>query len=169
MIKCPYCENKNLENTLFCGECVGYLLTDNQKNTDSLVKDGSAWSGQRDAETTLANLSQNVGSSILYLGIGDHKRQIELSLDKTIHLGRLDPASDTFPEVDLTNDGGLERGVSRRHARILCKDRQVLIEDLGSVNGTFINNKRLAPYLPETIQNGDRLQTGRLNLEIKLQ
>jgi pSer/pThr/pTyr-binding forkhead associated (FHA) protein len=102
------------------------------------------------------------------LNIGDKKREVEVPLNKAIHMGRLDPASDVFPEVDLTEDNGLEKGVSRRHARILKREGTVVVEDLGSINGTFINGKRLAPYLPETLKDGDSLQLGRLLIEIKL-
>jgi len=44
----------------------------------------------------------------------------------------------------------------------------VVIEDLGSINGTFVNGKRLAPYLPETLSNGDIVQIGRLLIEVEL-
>jgi pSer/pThr/pTyr-binding forkhead associated (FHA) protein len=93
---------------------------------------------------------------------------VEAVLNKAIHMGRLDPASDVFPEVDLTNDNGLEKGVSRRHARILKREGTVIVEDLGSINGTFINGKRLAPYLPEVLHHGDQLQLGKLLIEVEM-
>jgi len=111
---------------------------------------------------------QGTGPLSIRLNIGDKKREVEVPLNKAIHMGRLDPASDVFPEVDLTEDNGLEKGVSRRHARILKREGTVVVEDLGSINGTFINGKRLAPYLPETLKDGDSLQLGRLLIEIKL-
>lgn len=102
------------------------------------------------------------------LHITDSGREIEATLTKAVHLGRLDPASDVFPEIDLTNDNGLEKGVSRRHARILKREGTVVVEDLGSINGTFINGKRLAPYLPEVLHDGDQLQLGKLLVEVQL-
>ena len=100
--------------------------------------------------------------------IGESAREVEAPLSKAIHLGRLDPASDVFPEIDLTNDNGLEKGVSRRHARILKREGTVVVEDLGSINGTFINGKRLAPYLPEVLHDSDQLQLGKLLIEVEM-
>jgi pSer/pThr/pTyr-binding forkhead associated (FHA) protein len=59
-------------------------------------------------------------------------------------------------------------GVSRRHARILKQGGMVVVEDMGSINGTFINGKRLDPYLPEVLNDGDILQLGKLKIEVKI-
>ncbi|MDB6037634.1 MAG: rsbU 1 [Verrucomicrobiales bacterium] len=40
--------------------------------------------------------------------------------------------------------------ISRRHARILCKGSSYLIEDLGSSNGTFVNDRRVNGPTPLT-------------------
>jgi pSer/pThr/pTyr-binding forkhead associated (FHA) protein len=44
----------------------------------------------------------------------------------------------------------------------------VVIEDMGSINGTFINGRRLDPYLPEVIKDGDIVHLGKLQLEVKI-
>jgi pSer/pThr/pTyr-binding forkhead associated (FHA) protein len=89
-------------------------------------------------------------------------------LNKVIQLGRLDPASNIFPDVDLTPDGVQAQGVSRRHASIFKQRAAVVVEDLGSINGTFVNGKRLDPYLPETLKDGDILQLGRLLIKVNI-
>ncbi len=45
--------------------------------------------------------------------------------------------------------------VSRRHSRIICRGEYFEIEDLGSVNGTFVNGHRLDG--PHRIEDGDRI------------
>jgi pSer/pThr/pTyr-binding forkhead associated (FHA) protein len=50
----------------------------------------------------------------------------------------------------------------------LKQRNKVLVEDLGSINGTFINGKKLVPYLPETLSDGDLLQLGKLPVEIRI-
>jgi pSer/pThr/pTyr-binding forkhead associated (FHA) protein len=76
-------------------------------------------------------------------------------------VGRWDADNQVFPEVDLDDDDP-EAKVSRRHARILYRDGQFLIEDLGSTNGTFINRSaRLTPGQMCPIQNGDELIVGK--------
>ncbi len=54
----------------------------------------------------------------------------------------------------ILNDGL----VSRQHARITTNESQVSIEDLGSVNGVFINEERLSGT--RVLQTGDRLVVG---------
>jgi len=168
MIKCPFCQTPHVDGTLFCSECGTYLLEDDQRGTDPLGTNEIGWVGDDSEDPNAAASVSGSGPTTIRLIIGDQERSIEISLDKALHMGRLDPASDVFPEVDLSNDDGLGKGVSRRHARILKREGTVVAEDLGSINGTFINGKRLAPYLPETLSDGDHLQLGRLLIEVKL-
>jgi len=44
----------------------------------------------------------------------------------------------------------------------------VIIEDQDSINGTFINAKKLTPYLPETLKDGDILHLGMVPIEVKI-
>ena len=50
--------------------------------------------------------------------------------------------------------------VSRRHAEITWDGVRCTVTDLGSSNGTFVNNRRLTPNWPETIRPGDRVLFG---------
>jgi pSer/pThr/pTyr-binding forkhead associated (FHA) protein len=105
----------------------------------------------------------------LKLTVPNSGRDVEVPLTKEVNIGRLDLASASFPDVDLTSAGGLEKGVSRRHAKITRRGSEVFIEDLGSVNGTFLNRKKLTPYLPQALKSGDELQLGRLILQVSFQ
>ena len=89
-----------------------------------------------------------------------------MPLTKGVIIGRLDAASASFPDVDLSGEGGLEKGISRRHAKITRHGREVFIEDLGSLNGAFLNGKKLTPYLAHVLRNGDELQLGTLVLRV---
>lgn len=83
-------------------------------------------------------------------------------------VGREDPASGQFPDIDLSGHGGDEGGVSRRHARIFLQGTQYYIEDLNSTNYTFVNQKRLPPNQPCSFKNGDELRLGRVRLIVAL-
>jgi FHA domain len=83
-------------------------------------------------------------------------------------LGRSDPVSGFFPEVDLMPHGALEHGVGRRHVRLFIQDGQVKAEDLDSTNGTFINTVRVAPRTPQALRDGDELRLGNLLLKVVL-
>jgi len=167
MIKCPVCQAEHPENTLFCDECGSYLQGGTQKETDPLAAAEVTWMEREEAievpeEEVLSPVS-------LKLSIPDSGRDVELPLTKEVNIGRLDPASASFPDIDLTSDGGLEKGVSRRHAKITRRGNEVFIEDLGSINGTFLNRKKLTPYLPQAMKSGDELQLGKLILRVSFQ
>ncbi|HRV96335.1 MAG TPA: FHA domain-containing protein [Anaerolineae bacterium] len=108
----------------------------------------------------------NVVPLTIRLSVGLHERSIVLPVDKTIHLGRIDSALGVFPEIDFTPDGPEARSVSRRHASISRTSKGILVEDLGSVTGTFVNSERLSPFLPEILDDGDELQLGKLRVSV---
>jgi pSer/pThr/pTyr-binding forkhead associated (FHA) protein len=79
-----------------------------------------------------------------------------------IFVGREDPVSGVFPEIDLTDHGGDEGGVSRKHARIYVQGSQVYIEDLNSTNYTYVNQQKVTPGQPCPVNDGDELRFGRV-------
>ncbi len=79
-------------------------------------------------------------------------------------LGRRDPLSNIFPEVDLSRFDPQTK-ISRRHARIWRDGGNFLVEDLGSSNGTIIlpgasDSFRLDPHRPHALTNGDKIRIG---------
>jgi hypothetical protein len=56
-------------------------------------------------------------------------------------------------------------GVSRRHARFLDDDGTIVVEDLGSSNGTFVNGDRISS--PVELAAGDEVQVGGTVLEVQ--
>jgi len=79
-------------------------------------------------------------------------------------LGREDPVSGVFPEINLDPYGGQEAGVSRRHARISLQGGGLVVEDLNTVNGTILNRQRLNPGQTMPLKDGDELRLGKLVL-----
>ena len=71
-------------------------------------------------------------------------------------IGRPDPKTGTVPDVSLE----YEDAVSRRHARVYSDGGQVFLEDLGSTNGTKLNNNAIAPHQPIPLKAGDKIQVG---------
>ena len=61
------------------------------------------------------------------------------------------------PDCTLQLDSNM---VSRFHAQLINKDDQVMLEDLGSGNGSFLNGKQLAANSPLALKNGDRIKLG---------
>jgi hypothetical protein len=91
------------------------------------------------------------------------EQELPLPTDKTeITVGREDPVSDIYPEIDLTPFGGETGGVSRQHARINQANGQWTITDLNSTNYTRVNGARIEPNTPVPIQDGAQIQFGRI-------
>ncbi len=83
-------------------------------------------------------------------------------------VGRADAVSNFFPDVDLTDYDGINLGVGRRHARLFVQAGQIMVEDLDSTNGTFLNAARLSPRQPAPLKQGDELRLGNLRLKVEL-
>jgi hypothetical protein len=81
-----------------------------------------------------------------------------------IVIGREDPVSGAFPEIDLTDHGGDEGGVSRKHARLFVQGDRVYIEDLNSTNYTYVNQQKIVPGQPHPLNDGDELRFGRVKV-----
>jgi pSer/pThr/pTyr-binding forkhead associated (FHA) protein len=54
--------------------------------------------------------------------------------------------------------------VSTLHARVFRRDGSLYVEDLGSTNGTFVNDQPVTATVP--FHKGDRLQVGKTVLEL---
>jgi len=64
------------------------------------------------------------------------------------------PRSDFVVDVTL---------LSRVHCRLQATQTELTVEDLGSTNGTFVNDRRVSE---SPLQSGDRLRLGRLELVV---
>jgi diguanylate cyclase (GGDEF)-like protein len=117
-------------------------------------------SGSRPGETAelvLGNIDKAVVTAeLVVVGHPDGLRlgeRVRIPQGEIIELGRLAPSPLNFPEV---------AALSNWHARFACQGSVVLVEDLGSVNGTYRNGERIRG--PSVLQSSDRLQLGTLYL-----
>ncbi len=83
-------------------------------------------------------------------------------------IGRSDALSGVAPDFDLEPYAGELAGLSRRHARLTLRDSRCWIEDLNSVNWTYLNNQRLSPERPTALNDGDLLRLGNVVLLYRL-
>jgi len=75
-------------------------------------------------------------------------------------VGREDPVTGLSPGVDLTPIDP-ERSSSRQHARLFAEEgRYFLSEDIGTTNGTFVNDTQLKPGVAVEIVPGDQVRFG---------
>ena len=93
--------------------------------------------------------------------------EIPLPEKDEILVGREDPVSGVYPDVDLTPHGGEEGGVSRRHARLVAEGGKYYVEDLDSTNFTFVNKQKLAPRARQEVGEGDTIRFGRVEVAFR--
>jgi hypothetical protein len=80
----------------------------------------------------------------------------QLELDRPLDVGR-----EQGMPIALTDD----TQVSRRHARISPQNGVAVVEDLGSTNGTFVNDQPI--HSPRPLSPGDRIRIGLTVLEVR--
>lgn len=77
-------------------------------------------------------------------------------------VGRWDPETGSFPEIDL-DQVDEDAKVSRKHCIIDKQGDQITIEDIGSLNGTFVNQShRLKQGERFILKKGDEVMIGKI-------
>ncbi|MEO8288543.1 MAG: FHA domain-containing protein [Chloroflexota bacterium] len=109
-------------------------------------------------------LSEGMGAGVARLVVISTGAEMSLPEQEEITVGREDPSSGIFPDVDLTPYGGEDGGVSRRHARLLHIGDDYFVEDLQSTNYTKLDGQRLPAHVRERLEDGARLDFGRVAL-----
>jgi CRP-like cAMP-binding protein len=80
-------------------------------------------------------------------------------------IGRADPVTGILPDIDLTAVD-TNRSVSRRHAKIIkSNDDYVVLEEVGTVNGTYVNDQRIPTGVPVALHNGDLVKIGLVSMK----
>lgn len=106
-----------------------------------------------------------IASSIsVSLVVEDDGTHFNLSGKDLILVGRTDAERGIYPDIDLTAHGGELGGVSRRHIQLQVRGNGWVVEDVGSLNGTWLNGQRLMPGAPQPLAAGDHLLLGGIGL-----
>ena len=100
--------------------------------------------------------------------INSTRAEIPLPQRNDLVVGREDPMSNSYPDVDLGPYGGLDLGVSRRHFRLTRNGDNVYLEDLNAMNGSIVNGQRVPPYTLHPLRSGDRIVLGKMELVFEL-
>ena len=164
---CPECGYKNRVGVLVCDNCGQPLikgmstLTTRIKPSSELPEafsdEGASGTSHFDQDTSLALYFSDTGQSLI------------LQIPEHITMGRVDLSHSTRPDVDLTEYGAVAKGVSRIHATFLRDDDTLLLNDIRSTNGTYLNDQRLIPDEPQIIRDGDTIQLGKFKICIHFQ
>lgn len=82
----------------------------------------------------------------------------------TLTIGRADTSTRINPTIDLTPYFGKQLGVSRFHVEIMFINGRFHIKDMGSTNGTKLNNKKISPYRIVPFRSGDEIRLGHFTM-----
>ena len=147
-VYCPECGFQNPEAANFCSKC-GSLLRkeDAGEQTISFTPDEVG----DDAGAVLQDLSGKGPALVVRSGGGRAGESFFLTAERTL-IGR-SPECEVFLD-DVT--------VSRRHSAIGRDGDTFTIEDLGSLNGTFVNRRRIESTTE--LEDDDELQIGKYRL-----
>ncbi len=161
-INCPHCGKTNQRHEVFCYAC-GQLLEPVKGAYDTRLL----------SEKTVEPLdSEFFGpESVLVLRVRGSTETFESRPQKSDHeiiIGRSTKGSVLAPDIDLSNKQATDLGVSRLHLSISydAPHNAILIADLGSANGSYLNGQRLMAREVRVLRHGDELRLGKLVLMV---
>ena len=115
---------------------------------------------ERASNSDLKLAGKNVRATLIIERSDAVGTEFQVASDESL-IGRWDADNGIFPDIDLDRHDP-EAKISRRHARILHKDGQYSIEDLGSTNGTYVNRgRRLIPGTAQLLKDQDEIIVGK--------
>lgn len=173
-VTCTVCGTTNPPGTMFCDSC-GASLPGQQAAAQPHQAASPPHAAAYPPASYPPGGQSAYGGTPVGSGYGAPAKLVVASSGHTFDLsgkqealiGREDPVSNVFPEVDLTNHGGLESGVGRTHAKLLNRGGQWLIEDLNSTNGTWVNKNKVNAGTPHPLNPGDEVRLGRVILNFR--
>jgi hypothetical protein len=167
MIACPSCKHFNMVGAVFCEECgaqqtgTGEMITQTI-HTDQVKIDTAPMVDKNHIQ--MPSTPETWGN----LHMLDTGHVLPLSEHREFTLGRISEGQPIMPDIDLSAYQAYSNGVSRMHALIKHDGLRIVIMDLGSANGTYVNGKRLAASVEQSLNHGDVISLGKLKMQVLL-
>jgi hypothetical protein len=167
MIICPNCQHKEMSGAIYCSKC-GAQLIDMTIATHKIHTAETRQAAERDTgrikPPSAGHLQSWISLNMIESG------QILPLADRTeFTLGRSAEGQPIVPDVDLSPHNAYANGVSRLHAVLKLIKDQIILMDLGSSNGTYLNGTRLAPYVETPVAHGDVIYLGKLKMQLLIE
>jgi ribosomal protein L40E len=144
-IYCPECGFQNPEAANYCARCGAHLVRAEESETTMTFT-------PEDAEEEGLGLPEGIGGPALVVRSGGGRSGETFPLEgERVTVGR-SPDCDIFLD-DVT--------VSRKHAALTKDGNGFSIQDEGSLNGTFVNRRRVEGA---QLEDGDEIQIGKYRL-----
>lgn len=146
-VYCPECGFQNPESANYCSKCGAALVRDEPADETTIAFTPEE---EDEATTTLEDVGIHGPALVVRSGGGRAGEIFHPTGERTV-IGR-SPDCDIFLD-DVT--------VSRRHAVLIERSGNFFIEDEGSLNGTFLNRRRIESA---QVNDNDELQIGKYRL-----
>jgi pSer/pThr/pTyr-binding forkhead associated (FHA) protein len=148
-VHCPECGFANAEGANYCQKCGAFLGEAESKPGDTT----EVYQVDESGELRPVDLEEvtHEGATLVIRSGGGRAGEVFPVSGERMTIGR-SPDAEVFLD-DVT--------VSRNHALLVSRRDGLYIDDLGSLNGTYVNRRRIESH---RLQNGDELQVGKYKL-----
>jgi hypothetical protein len=157
-VSCPHCGKPNPAESSVCRGC-GQLISAKPASPTRRLDDSIAKRIAMQSEFFPPD-------SALLISIRGLKNALESFPRNKMLIGRGYSPVNGQPFLDLTPYDGEALGVSRYHAEVRQMNNTLVLVDLDSDNGTYINEMRVFPYEVRVLRNNDELRFGKLIMRI---
>jgi len=146
---CPECAFANAEGANYCQKCGAFLAEAEKQEGDTTA----AYQVDETGELKPVDMAEVAadGATLAIRSGGGRAGEVFAVAGERMTIGR-SPEAEVFLD-DVT--------VSRNHALLVRRRDGLYIDDLGSLNGTYVNRRRIESH---RLQNGDELQVGKYKL-----
>lgn len=148
---CNKCGHRNPPTSSFCSAC-GAVLDFVDDRTITLAKVDPLQDApgiQDDVVVDLGDIEK--GTAILVIRGGEEEGSYFVLSKSVTSVGRAESADINFDDIT----------VSRQHSEIMRNDGKYVVRDAGSLNGTYVNQRRVDVT---ELRQGDELQIGKFRL-----
>lgn len=178
MITCPDCGTEHYPGILFCDICGAAVHPAARAHLAATRPPGQTVAGPKTATSSASHASSAptiftpppttvARPRALRVRLPHHDAEFILT-GEVIEVGRADPDEGHVPQLDLTNYGGQDRGVSRRHATIQWVEGAYVVIDRHSSNGTWLNGMPLVAGYAYQIPPGANVRFGGLVVQLSI-
>lgn len=164
MIICPQCQHKEISGAIFCSECGAQLVAVKHIATQKIEATDTGKLTRK--PTPLHTPPPPQPTAWISLHMLESGQIMPLADRSEFTLGRVADGQPIMPDVDLTPYNAYANGVSRLHAVLKLIQERIVLVDLGSSNGTYLNGVRIPPHVEKSLAHGDVISLGKLKIQI---
>ncbi|MDP5034060.1 MAG: FHA domain-containing protein [Solirubrobacteraceae bacterium] len=150
MLHCPECAFANAEGAKYCQKCGAFLGEPGEEDRESTAIYRVDLASGELVPVDLDDLLAEEGALLVVRGGGRAGESFALDAER-LTVGRGQDSDILLDDVT----------VSRDHALLVRRNSQWFLDDLGSLNGTYVNRRRIDT---QQLEDADELQIGKYKL-----